>query len=193
MLKRNLGVLVALLFVATGVQAVQAQTMKVGYISDHELIIAAMPEYQTIRQQLQQELQNSQEALQSMSIDFQDKVDKYQKQQPLLSEARRAEREQELLQLQQELQQAAATSEQNLAQREVELLSPLYDRADAAINKVAKEKGLHMVLRSRIAAQPILVYVDEEMIMDITLDVATELGIEIPDEEEGGETASSDG
>lgn len=193
MLKRNLGVLVALLFVATGVQAVQAQMMKVGYISDHELIIAAMPEYQTIRQQLQQELQNSQEALQSMSIDFQDKVDKYQKQQPLLSEARRAEREQELFQLQQELQQAAATSEQNLAQREVELLSPLYDRADAAINKVAKAKGLHMVLRSRIAAQPILVYVDEEMITDITLDVATELGIEIPDEEEGGETASSDG
>lgn len=189
MLKRNLGALFLLLFVTMGAQA---QMLKVGYISDHELIIAAMPEYQTIRQQMQTELANSQEALQSMSVDFQDKVDKYQKQQALLSEARRAEREQELVTLQQELQQAAAQSEQNLAAREVELLGPLYERAEEAINKVAEAKGLHMVLRSRIAAQPILVYVDEDTIMDITLDVATELGIDIP--EEGEDTAaSSDG
>lgn len=193
MLKRNLGALVALFVVSMGAQAVQAQMLKVGYISDHELIIAAMPEYQGIRQQMQTEYQNSQEALQSLSADFQEKVDKYQKQQALLSEARRAEREQELIQQQQELQQAAAQSEQNLAAREVELLAPLYERAEVAINKIAEEKGLHMVLRSRIAAQPILVYVDEDTIMDITLEVATELGIEIPEEDAEGTAASSDG
>ncbi len=62
--------------------SVHAQNLKVGF-ADPEAIISAMPEYQQIRQQLQGEVEAGQQALQTLAADFQAKVEKYQKQQPV--------------------------------------------------------------------------------------------------------------
>jgi outer membrane protein len=75
--------------------AADAQDIHIGY-TDHEIIIVNMPAYKEIRQQLETEYTGTQEALQSLAQDFQADVEKYQKQQALLSEERRAQREQEL-------------------------------------------------------------------------------------------------
>ncbi|GIV57216.1 MAG: hypothetical protein KatS3mg042_0129 [Rhodothermaceae bacterium] len=152
-----------------------AQTFKVGY-TDPEAIVAAMPEYRQIQQTLQQEYQQAQQALQSLSADFQDKLQKYQKQQPLLTAEKRAEREQELQQLQQELQQSAAQKDQELARREQELMAPLLEKVQNAIDEVAKANGLAMVMRA-----PALIYVDTTVVMNITEAVARKLGIPLED------------
>ena len=48
---------------------------------------------------------------------------------------------------------------------------------------MAKEKGLDIVLRSHAGpTQPIILYVNEDKIEDITLDVARKLGIQVDDE-----------
>ena len=154
--------------------------VKIGY-TDHEAIIAVMPEYGQIQAQLQTEYNGAQEALQSLAADFQGEVEKYQKQQPLLSEERRAEREQELAQQQQELQAAASRKDQELAERELELMQPIFDQVQTAIDEVAQSKGLDIVLRHRVGAQPIILYRNENTVVDITIEVATKLGIEIPD------------
>ncbi|GIV60880.1 MAG: hypothetical protein KatS3mg043_1969 [Rhodothermaceae bacterium] len=152
-----------------------AQALKIGY-TDPEVIVAAMPEYRQIQQQLQREFQTAQQALQSLSADFQEKLEKYQKQQPLLSAETRAQRERELQQLQQELQQSAAQKDQELAQKEQELMAPLLEKVQATIDEVAKANGLTVVLRA-----PALIYVDESKVMDITEAVARKLGIPIED------------
>lgn len=182
-LKRSGAVLGGLLAVLTvfGVAGAQAQGLKVGY-TDHEVIIVNMQEYQTIQQQLQQSLQTGQQELQQLYADFQEKVDRYQKQQALLSAEKRQEREAELAQLQQSIQQQAAEKDQQLQQREAELMQPLLARVQAAIDKVAQARGLDIVLRSQVGVQPVLLYVNERTIANITMDVAKELGIDVDDD-----------
>jgi len=171
MLQRLFSIAALCLLLLFGVQA-QAQPLKVGYTNPD--LVQAMPEYQQIYQTLQQESTGDQEAYQAMVQEFQEKLDRYQKQQALLSEERRAEREQELRQLQQDIQQAEVSVNQKLAQREQELLEPLLAKMQTAIDAVAQEKGLDIVL-----SQPAVLYVNEDRIVNITPDVAAELGISL--------------
>lgn len=172
--------LVAVILLTAGLSVnAQAQTFRVGY-TDHELIIANMAEYRTVQEQLQEEYQSSQSALQALMQEYQGKVDRYQKQQALLSDERRQQREQELVQAQQDIQQKAQLSEQQLAEREAELLAPIFERVDAAIKEVAKANQLDLVLRSQAGPmQPIILYVNEDTVVDITPDVARKLGLKV--------------
>lgn len=168
----------------------QAQNLKVGY-TDHEVIIVNMPEYQTIQQQLQQDVASGQQEIQAMYQDFQEKLDRYQKQQPVLSEEMRQQREQELAELQNTIQQTAAGKEQELGQREMELMGPIFERVQAAIDKVSQEEGLDLVLRTQVGQQPVILYVNQDTIVDITMEVAQELGLDVTEEDATASAPSS--
>lgn len=174
MFKRMLPLL-ALVLVTIPVTA-QAQALKVGY-TDADLLIANMPQFRQIQQQLQQEAATEQQALAALEQEFQQKLERYQTQQALLSDESRAEREQELMQLQNELQQSAMERQQGLAAREQELLQPLFEQVEGAISEVAQAQTIDLVLRS-----PGILYVDESRIVNITLDVARRLGIQVDEE-----------
>jgi outer membrane protein len=105
-------------------------------------------------------------------------VDRYQRQQPLLSEERRAEREAELAQLQQEIQNSAAAKDDELAARQEELMAPLLQKVQDAIDAIAVAKGLDMVVRS-----PALLYVNQDRVVNINIDIARRLGIEVDESE----------
>ena len=159
--------------------AAQAQALKLGY-TDHEMIIANMPQFRTVQDQLQKEYETSQKDLQTLAADYQDKLDKYQKQQALLSPERRQEREKELTDLQGQLQQNAQQKEQGLAKRQEEMLAPIYERVQKAIDEVAAARGLDLVIRSQVAGgQPVILYRNEKSIVDITEDVARKLGLNV--------------
>ncbi len=159
--------------------ALNAQTLKIGY-ADPEVIITYMPEYQTVQQQMAVEYRTSQEALQALAEDFQERVEKYQKQQPLLSVARQAEREQELAQLQAEIQTSAAAKDQELAKKQEEMMAPLLERVQTVIDEVAAEKGLDIIIRS-----PALLYVNEDHVVNLNIEIAQKLGIVIDESESG--------
>jgi outer membrane protein len=164
-------------FFAVDVQA-QAQPLRIGY-TDHEVIIVNMPRYQEVQQQLQQEYNQGQQELQTQATAFQEKVDRYSREQALLSEESRQQREQALIQEQQQLQQQAAEREQALTQRETEMLAPLYESVGAAIEEVAREQNLDLVLRMQVGVQQMILYANEESVVNITLDVARKLGINV--------------
>jgi outer membrane protein len=184
MLKKLLGTTAASLLLlsifSAGAAEAQAQSLKVGY-TDHEVIIVNMPQYRQVREQLQQEYQGGQAEIQSQFQDYQTKLETYQKQQALLTEERRAEREQELVQLQTQIQEAAAQKDQQLAEKEAELMQPLLSQVQDAIDAVAQEKGLDIVLRTQVAQQPVILYINPETITDITPDVARRLGLDVSD------------
>lgn len=164
---------------AAAVQAQQLPALRIGY-TDHEVLISNMPQTRTIQEELQAELESGQRILQSMQEDLAGKVDRYQKQQALLSEERRQERQQELIGLEEELRNKAGELEQDLVQRELDLMGPIYQQVDTAIQTIAAEKDLDLVLRTQAGpAQPILLYANEDRIVDITLEVARELGIDV--------------
>ncbi|MDE2996546.1 MAG: OmpH family outer membrane protein [Bacteroidota bacterium] len=157
--------------------AAQAQSIQIGY-ADPEIIITYMPEYQNVQQQMAIEYRTSQEALQALAEDFQERLDRYQRQQPLLSEERRAEREAELAQLQAEIQNSAAAKDEELAVRQDEMMAPLLQQVQDAIDAIAQEKGLDIVVRS-----PALLYVNPDRVVNINIDIALRLGIEVDEEE----------
>ena len=169
--------LTAVLIAGASVTSANAQSIQIGY-ADPEIIITYMPGYQTVQQQMAIEYRTSQEALQALAEDFQERVDRYQRQQPLLSEERRAEREAELATLQQEIQQSAAAKDDELAARQDELMAPLLQQVQDAIDAIAAEKGLDLVMRS-----PALLYVNSDRVVNINVDIARRLGIEVDEEE----------
>ncbi len=175
MKNRNFGFLIVALMLGLSASVVQAQGLKVGY-ADPEIIITYMPAYGQVQNQIAVEYRTSQEALQAMAADFQERVEKYQKQQPLLSAERQAEREAELGKLQGEIQDAAAKKDEELNLRQEELMAPLLKKVQDAIDVIAKAKGLDIVIRS-----PALLYVNPDKIVNINIDIAKSLGIEIDD------------
>lgn len=187
MFTRLAGVAASLLILSLfGAATAGAQALRVGY-TDHEVIIVNMPDYQQVQQQLQSEVQSGQAELQQLSQQLQEAFDRYQKQQALLSPEKKTEREQELMQMQQQLQQQAAQKDEQLAQREAELMQPLLERVQGAIDKVAQARNLDIVLRSQVGVQPVILYVNEDTIVNITMDVARELGLDVDE----AETAST--
>jgi outer membrane protein len=180
---RRLQSLTLLLLVGSLLAAAPAQAQKIGY-TNQEAILGSMPEMEQVNAQLQQEAQRQQEELQQEQQQFQQRLETYQRQQSILSDSVRAQREQQLRAQQRELQQSAANREQNLAQRERELMQPLLEELQTAISDVADQQNIDVVLRTQA-----LLFVDQdgENVVNITLDVARALGIEIPDEAAQGQ------
>jgi outer membrane protein len=173
----------AVLLLALSVGAVQesaAQQPAIGY-TNQELLLRNMPEMQQVQQQIEQEAQSMREEMQAQEQELQEMYAEYQKQQALLSDQRRAEREQAIRQKQQQLQQAAQERQQQLAQREAELMQPLLEKLQTALNGVAQEQDLNVVLRSQA-----LLYVNEQNVVDVTPQVAQRLGIDVTSGAEAG-------
>lgn len=180
---RRIGLAIVFAMVSLPIGNTALAQLKVGY-TDAQLIVAQMSEYRSTLQQLQSLAESSQMEYQGLITTYQEKLADYQKKQALLSESARATREQELTTMQGEIQQFLAGKEQELEQREVELMNPLLERVQNAINEVAAEQSLDLVLNAQAAGSPVLLYADESM--DITETVMNRLGIEIPDSLEAG-------
>ena len=166
-------------------QTASAQGIKVGY-TDHEILLLYMPEYQEAQRFLQGQFQASEQALTELTQEFQAAVQRYQTQQSLLNETARASREQELAQQQQDIQASVAQKEQELAELELERIGPIVEKVETAINAVANELQLDIVLKATVGGQPLLLFVNQETVVDITPQVAARLGIEVSESPEAG-------
>lgn len=184
---KRIGLAAAVVLVSLPIGNAAFAQLKVGY-TDAQLIVAQMSEYRTILQQLQSMAESGQMEYQGRINTYQEKLADYQKKQALLSESARATREQELTTMQGEIQQFLTNKEQELEQREVELMNPLLERVQNAINEVAAEQSLDIVLNAQAAGSPVLLYADQNM--DITETVMARLGIELPDSVEAGTGAA---
>ncbi len=156
-------------------QPVSAQALKVGY-TDANLIIAQLPEYRTVMEQLQSLAEAGQAEYQEQIQKFQADLTDYQRKQALLSPEARQTREERLAQEQATIQQFLQEKEQELGQREAELLGPLLDKVQEAINDVAEAKGLNLVLSAQSGTAPVILYADQNL--DITREVLEKLGIQ---------------
>ena len=155
----------------------QAQALSVGYL-DPDPFIPAMPEYPSIQKQLRELQASNQNALQSRADEFQAKLTEYQSQDEELTAEDRAVRQQELQKLQSELQAFAQKKERELGAKQSELMDPVLVKVQEAIDQVAAEKGLDLVLRL-----PALLYAKDGKVVNITLDVARKLGLSVGSEE----------
>lgn len=157
------------LFVMSGMT--QAQ-VKIAHVNTAE-ILDAMPDKATAEKALEKYYGELQSQLQTMGTEYQNKVQDYQTNEATMSNLVRQSREKEILDLQSRIQQFQANAEVEFENKRAELLKPILDKIQNAINTVGKEKGYTYVLDLATGAA---VYIGDNAI-DATNDVKAKLGV----------------
>jgi outer membrane protein len=120
---------------------------KVGYIN-FQALLTQMPEYKTIKSQLDIYSKQFTDELTTMQNELQSKGKEYQAQSATMTDAVRTAKQTELQDLQNRLQAYNTTAQQKFDEKTNELSKPMVDKARAAVSDVAKEKGYNYVLDS---------------------------------------------
>jgi outer membrane protein len=126
----------AIMFVGITANAQQ----KIGY-TNVDFILNNLPDAKDIETKLKTEKAQYDKLLQDKVADFQKKYEDYQKNQATMSPVIKADREKELTNQNNAIQEFQQNSEGALQQKQQQLLAPVLDKIDKTIKDVAKENG----------------------------------------------------
>jgi len=138
---RKLIKLFALLFLAGIFSSAGAQGLKFGHI-DLQALVQLMPERATAETDFNNFQTELEEVLGEMQQNYQQKLKELEELGEEASEIKRNAKITELQDIQQRIQNYQVTANQQLQQKQGELLQPVFDKAEKAIEEVAKEQGL---------------------------------------------------
>lgn len=138
---RNLMKPFVLLFFIIATVSVNAQNQKFGHI-DLQALVQIMPERASAETQFNTFQADLEEVFGEMQQNYQQKLTELEKLGNEASEVKRNAKITELQELQQRIQNYQATAQQQLQQKQAELLKPVFDKAEQAIEEVGKEQGL---------------------------------------------------
>jgi len=157
------------LFVMSGVA--QAQ-VKIAHVNTAE-ILDAMPDKAKAEKDLEKYYGELQSQLETMAKEYQAKMQDYEANQATMSNLVKQSKEKEIIDIQNRIQQFQANAEGEFEKKRAELLSPILEKIQNAINSVGKEKGYTYVLDLATGAA---VFVGDDAV-DATKDVKGKLGI----------------
>jgi len=136
------------LFLLAGTAFVTQGGQKIGYV-DSEKIIQQMPEAKGAEVKLQKIAQRWEVEFSQLKKEYSDLISDYERKQATMTASAKADKEKEILQKQQalqEYQQKKLGRGGELERKQAELLKPIRAKAVAAIEKTAKKYGYSMVL-----------------------------------------------
>lgn len=157
----------------------QAQDMKIGFV-DPRAVLERMPEMRAVQQRLQNFAERKQTELTQKERELQTEIELYQQKVGVISEQARQNEEERLSEMDAEFRQMQSQAEQEFQQQRAQLMSPLLDQIQEAINNVASTNGLDYVLNTTTSGGDVIIlYVSEEVQSeyDITDAVMNDLGI----------------
>ena len=118
---------------------------KVAHINTTELV-ASMPEMNDAKVELEKLAKTYETDIQTMAAELQSKVKQYDTEAATQTDEENAKRLQEVQGMEQSIRQYQAQAQQELQKKEFDLLKPITEKAQAAINKVAEALGFDYVL-----------------------------------------------
>lgn len=149
-----------------------AQTkLKIGHVNSNDLLIM-MPERKTAETSLQTFAKSLEEQLGSMSNEYEKKLTEYQTNAKVMADPVREAKEEELADLERRIRDFQVKAQQSIAKKEEELMEPMIEKANQAINDVAKENGFTYVFDT--ASGSLRVFPDGDDILPL---VKTKLGL----------------
>ena len=149
-----------------------AQSVKIGHV-DSGAIMQIMPETAKVEQDLQAYAAELQAELQAMAGEYQNKLQDYQANQATMSNLIRQSKEKEIIDLETRIQEFQSSAEMAMQSKQVELLNPIIEKVQNAVNAVGQEKGFTYILDKTAG---VVVFIGENAI-DITSDVKAKLGL----------------
>lgn len=175
MMKKLLKLTLAMVFV---LGASSASAQKLGRV-DLAAIVPNMPEYTEAVANLETYGKDLQNQLEQIQVEFNQKYADYEKNMNTYNDTVRQMKESELQQLQQRFGEFQQIAQQDMQKKEAELMEPIYEKANAAVNTVAKAGGYAVIFSTAgdQAAAAGLAYFDPAQVKDITAEVKKQLGI----------------
>lgn len=146
---------------------------KFGRINTQEIIVA-MPETKTMQENMETFGKSLQDDIETMSVEFNTKLQEFQKNFNTFSDAMKEMKQKDLNDMQTRIREFQESAQQQYQQKQNELLSPIIDKAKAAIDKVAAAGAYLFVFDTSTGS---LAYFDEAGLTDISPEVKKELGI----------------
>jgi outer membrane protein len=169
---RNLTKFIAVLLFIGITASANAQTPKFGHI-DLQALIQLMPERAAAETEFNKFQGELEEIFGEMQKDLQTKMASFEQLGDSASEIKKSAKVAEIQDMQQRVQNYQQTAQQQLQTKQSELLKPVFDKAEASISEVAKEKGLIYVFD---VGTKVVLYKSNES-MDLLPLVKTKLGI----------------
>jgi len=148
-----------ILFLSIGVNA--QSRLKIGHIDSGELLML-MPERDSARIKLETHAGQLERQLTTMHGEFESKYQDFVAQQASMSELIRQTKARELQELQTRIENFQQSAQEDLETKEMELLTPILNRAKTAIEEVAKENGFTYILD--VASGALLYYEGENIL-----------------------------
>lgn len=140
-----------------------ATPVKIGY-TNVDFIVSKLPESKKIENELSITKAQLDKALQDKYKEFQEKLDNYNKNGASMADVLRTDKEKELQNLQNSIQELQRNSEASLQTKYQQLIEPVLTKINTAIQDVGKANGYTYILNSDAGQNttPILLYVGSE-------------------------------
>ena len=151
--------------------AASAQNLKFAYVDFAELV-QLMPEMDQARATLEENSKANEEILMSMYEEYQKKGQEYQQKASTWTPAIRESKEKEIMEIQSRFEQTQQSLQVELQQLQQNLQAPIYEKAQNAVNDLAKAKGVAFVFEKSS-----LLYLDPAQGVDLTPEARTALNI----------------
>ena len=154
-----------------------SQDLKIGY-TNVEYILTFLPETKQVQSEVSAYGTQLQNQLQSKITDFQSKADVFQKSAATMTDLIRADKQEELQNLQASIQKFQTEAQTSIAQREADLFKPLFEKISNAIIVVSERENFTHVFSAGVPGVDVLLYAKPTD--DISNLVLAELGIDPP-------------
>ena len=149
-----------------------AQTVKIAHVNTTE-VMNAMPDKAKAEKSLENYYNELQEQLKVMYNEYTSKLQDYQSNAETMSNLVKQSKEKELVDLESRITAFQSNAENEFETKRAQLLQPLLEKIQNAINAVGKEKGYTYILD---VATGTTVYIGTDAV-DVTKDVKSKLGI----------------
>lgn len=148
-----------------------ASAQKFGYINSEE-VLYLMPDMDSVKIKMEAVRKDFADQYELMTVEYNNKVNDYQKSMQSMTDAGRQLKEQELQKLAASIQEFGNSASEAMEEERYKLLAPLAEKAQNAVTKIAKAQGMTAVFSSAA-----LVYIDDKTMVDLLPLVKPELGI----------------
>lgn len=145
------------------------QQLKVG-IMDPDRVMISLPETEQIQQELQEYNQQMEEMFTAEYSEWMDAVNEFEAavESGTISDSEQQEEEARLLEQEEELQNLQQRIQRQIQARQNELIGPIMQRVEEALERVADEMNLDYVLNTQTSTGDPLVYYASDRAVDIT-------------------------
>ena len=151
--------------------AATAQNFKFAYVDMNELVML-MPEMDAAREQMEKAELEAQETYAAMVEEYQTKAQQYQQKAESWTATIRESKAAELQQIEMRIQEFNQAISQELQQTQQMLQMPIVEKAQKAVNELAKQKGVAFV-----ADKATFLYIDPAQMIDLTPEARVKVGI----------------